>query len=341
MPEPAVVREPDRNLALELVRATEAAALGASRWVGRGEKDAADKAAVDAMRALLRTVSMRGTVVIGEGEKDQAPMLYNGEAVGSGFGPAVDVAVDPLEGTALAALALPNAVSAIAVAERGTIFAPTQAYYMEKIVTGPEAAETISLEVPAGENVRRVARAKGKPAADVTVVVLDRDRNAPLIAELREVGAQVSLIPHGDTAPAVAAALRRSDEPVDLVMGIGGSTEGILAAAAVKCLGGAIQARLWPRDEPDRRRLTALGYPVGRVMTTADLIAGDDVFVAITGVTSGALLRGVRHLPDGAAVTDSIVMRSRSGTVRRIEGEHALGKLAAVTGVDYRRPAHR
>jgi fructose-1,6-bisphosphatase II len=339
MPEAAAVREPDRNLALELVRATEAAALGASRWVGRGAKDAADKAAVDAMRALLRTVSMRGTVVIGEGEKDQAPMLYNGEAVGSGSGPDVDVAVDPLEGTALAALALPNAVSAIAVAERGTILAPTQAYYMEKIVTGPEAAGTISLEVSAAENVRRVAEAKGKRAADVTVVVLDRDRNAPLIAELREVGAQVSLIPHGDTAPAVATALRRGDDPVDLVMGIGGSTEGILAAAAVKCLGGAIQARLWPRDEPDRRRLLALGYPLDRIMATADLVAGDDVFVAITGVTSGALLRGVRHLPDGAAVTDSIVMRSRSGTVRRVEGEHALGKLAAVTGVDYRRPA--
>jgi fructose-1,6-bisphosphatase II len=339
MPEAAVVREPDRNLALELVRATEAAALGASRWVGRGEKDAADKAAVDAMRGLLRTVSMRGTVVIGEGEKDQAPMLYNGEPVGAGSGPAVDVAVDPLEGTALAALALPNAVSAIAVAERGTILAPTQAYYMEKIVTGPEAAEVISLEASAAENVRRVAEAKGKPAADVTVVVLDRERNAPLLVELRQVGAQVSLIPHGDTAPAVATALRRSDEPVDLVMGVGGSTEGILAAAAVKCLGGAIQARLWPRDEPDRQRLMALGYPLDRILTTADLVAGDDVFVAITGVTSGALLRGVRHLTDGTAVTDSIVMRSRSGTVRRVESEHALGKLAAVTGVDYRRYA--
>jgi fructose-1,6-bisphosphatase II len=339
MPEAPVVREPDRNLALELVRATEAAALGASQWVGRGKKDAADKAAVDAMRGLLRTVSMRGIVVIGEGEKDHAPMLYSGEPVGAGSGPAVDVAVDPLEGTTLAALALPNAVSAIAVAERGTILAPTQAYYMQKIVTGPEAAEAISLEASPAENVRRVAEAKRKPAADVTVVVLDRERNAPLLAELREVGAQVSLIPHGDTAPAVATALRRSDEPVDLVMGIGGSTEGILAAAAVKCLGGAIQARLWPRDEPDRQRMMALGYPLDRILTTADLVAGDDVFVAITGVTSGALLRGVRHLADGTAITDSIVMRSRSGTVRRVESEHALDKLAAVTGVDYRRYA--
>jgi fructose-1,6-bisphosphatase II len=330
-------REPDRNLALELVRATEAAALAASRWVGRGEKERADQAAVDAMRALLRTVSMTGTVVIGEGEKDQAPMLYNGESVGSGTGPEVDVAVDPLEGTELAALALPNAVAAIAVAERGSIFAPTQAYYMEKIVTGPTAADAISLNVPAAENVERLAAAKGKRPADVTVVVLNRSRNASLIGELREVGAQVSLIPHGDTAPAVAAALRDNDEPVDLVMGIGGSTEGILAAAAVKCLGGAIQARLWPRDAQDRHHLEALGYPVGQVLTTDDLVAGEDVFVAITGVTSGALLHGVRH-DVGGATTDSIVMRSRSGTVRRIQASHALGKLAAVTGVDYRRP---
>jgi fructose-1,6-bisphosphatase II len=333
-----VIHEPDRNLALELVRATEAAALGASRWVGRGEKESADQAAVDAMRALLRTVSMAGTVVIGEGEKDQAPMLYNGEQAGSGSGPAVDVAVDPLEGTELAALALPNAVSVIAVAERGTILAPTQAYYMEKIVTGPAAADAISLTASPAQNVQRVAAATGKRPADVTVVVLNRGRNASLIAELREVGAQVSLIPHGDTAPAVATALRHSDEQVDLVMGIGGSTEGILAAAAVKCLGGAIQARLWPRDIEDRQRMEALGYPVGQILTTSDLIAGQDVFVAITGVTSGALLRGVRHDAEGAT-TDSIVMRSRSGTVRRIQAEHALGKLAAVTGVDYRRPA--
>ncbi len=336
MPVSTAGNEPDRNLALELVRATEAAALAASRWVGRGAKEPADQAAVDAMRALLRTVAMTGTVVIGEGEKDQAPMLYNGELVGSGSGPAVDVAVDPLEGTELAALALPNAVSAIAVAERGTILAPTQAYYMEKIVTGPAAATSISLEATAAENVRRVAAATGKHPVEVAVVVLNRDRNAALIAELREVGAQVSLIPHGDTAPAVATALKHSDDPVDLVMGIGGCTEGILAAAAVKCLGGAIQARLWPRDARDRQRMEELGYPVGRILTTHDLVAGEDVFVAITGVTTGALLRGVRHDAEGAT-TDSIVMRSRSGTVRRIQAEHALGKLAAVTGRDYRR----
>lgn len=329
-------QEPDRNLALELVRATEAAALGASRWVGRGDKESADRAAVDAMRALLRTVSMDGTVVIGEGEKDQAPMLFNGEQVGSGSGSPVDVAVDPLEGTELAALALPNAVSAIAVAERGTIFAPTQAYYMEKIVTGPDAADAISLDAGPAENVRRVAEAKHKSPGEVTVVVLARERNMPLVAELRKLGAQVSLIPHGDTAPAVATGLRRGDESVDLVLGIGGSTEGIIAAAAVKCLGGSIEARLWPRDEHDEQRLKALGYPIGQVLRTDDLVGGNDVFVAITGVTSGALLHGVRHVVPGA-VTDSIVMRSRSGTVRRIQGDHALDKLAAVTGVDYRR----
>jgi fructose-1,6-bisphosphatase II len=331
-----VVREPDRNLALELVRATEAGALAASRWVGRGDKESADRAAVNAMRALLRTVSMDGTVVIGEGEKDQAPMLFNGERVGSGIGPAVDVAVDPLEGTELAALALPNAVSAIAVAERGTTFAPTQAYYMEKIITGPDAADAISLTLSAADNVRRVAEAKRKSPDEVTVVVLDRERNRPLVAELRTIGAQISIIPHGDTAPAVATGLRRGDELVDLVMGIGGSTEGIIAAAAVKCLGGSIEARLWPRDEADRERLRALGYPIDQILKTDDLVAGNDIFVAITGVTSGALLHGVRHIGPGA-VTDSIVMRSRSGTVRRIEGTHALDKLAAVTGVDYRR----
>jgi fructose-1,6-bisphosphatase II len=328
-------REPDRNLALDLVRATEAAALAAARWVGRGQKDPADHAAVDAMRSMLRSVAMEGTVVIGEGEKDDAPMLYNGEQVGSGLGSAFDVAVDPLEGTALTAQGLPNAVSVIALAERGSMYAPTAAYYMDKIVTGREAADVISLDVSAEENVRRVAEAKGKSVRDVVVVVLDRDRNGALVADLRAVGAQVWLIPHGDTAPAIATGLRRSVEPVDLVMGIGGSTEGIIAAAAVKCLGGGIQVRLWPRDADDRRRLTDLGYPLDRVLKTDDLISGEDVFVAVTGVTTGALLHGVHHTPYGA-VTESLVMRSRSGTVRRIEGEHALEKLAAFSGVDYR-----
>ncbi|HVB43448.1 MAG TPA: class II fructose-bisphosphatase [Streptosporangiaceae bacterium] len=317
--------EPDRNLALELVRATESAALAAADWVGRGEKEPADQAAVDGMRSMLSTVSMRGTVVIGEGEKDEAPMLYNGEEVGSGAGPAVDVAVDPLEGTELTALGLPNAVSVIAVAERGSMFAPVKAFYMEKIVTGRAAAAAISLLASPAENVRKVAEALGKRPADVTVVVLNRERNAQLVAELRAAGAKVSLIPHGDTAPAIATALRRCKEPVDLVMGIGGSTEGIIAAAAVKCLGGAIQVRLWPRDAADRERLAALRYPLDRVLGTDDLVAGDDVFVAVTGVTSGALLQGVREFPGGFE-SDSLVIRSRSGTVRHIESDHTVHK---------------
>jgi fructose-1,6-bisphosphatase II len=329
-------REPDRNLALELVRTTEAAALAASRWIGRGAKEPADQAAVDAMRSMLRSVAMAGTVVIGEGEKDRAPMLFNGETVGSGEGPAVDVAVDPLEGTALTAMGLPNAVSVIALAEQGSFFAPTSAYYMEKLVVGREGAEVVGLDLPADENVRRVAEAKGRRPQDLVVVVLDRERNRPLVEQLRRSGARTILIPHGDTAPAIACCLGRAHEPIDMVMGIGGTTEGIIAAAAVKCLGGAIQVRLWPRDDAERQHLTALGYPVGSVLKTDDLVAGEDVFVAITGVTSGSLVNGVRHSSDGA-VTDSIVMRSRSGTVRRIEGEHALDKLAAFSGVDYRR----
>jgi fructose-1,6-bisphosphatase II len=330
------VREPDRNLALDLVRTTEAAALASGRWVGRGDKDPADAAAVEAMRTMLRTVPIQGVVVIGEGEKDQAPMLFNGEQVGSGHGSAFDVAVDPLEGTTLTALGLPNAVSVIALAARGSMFAPTQAFYMDKIVAGGDCVDAISLDATPGDNVRRVAEAKGMSPRDVVVVVLDRPRNERLVADLREAGAQVSLIPHGDTAPAIATSLRRGVEPVDLVMGIGGSTEGIIAAAAVKCLGGTIQIRLWPRDEADRVRLEALGYPLDRVLKTDDLIKTEDVFVAVTGVTSGALLRGVRYSPEGA-VTESLVMRSRSGTVRRIEGEHALEKLAAFSGVDYRK----
>ncbi len=328
-------REPDRNLAMELVRATESAALATARWVGRGEKEPADRAAVDAMRSMLRTVAMDGRVVIGEGEKDRAPMLFNGEAVGSGSGPQVDVAVDPLEGTELTALGLPNAVSVIAVAERDSLFAPTAAFYMEKLVVGRDAIDAISLELSPEENVLRVAEAKGKRPNDVVVVVLNRDRNAALIGRLREVGAQVTLIPHGDTAPAIACCLPRAHEPVDMVMGIGGSTEGVIAAAAVKCLGGAIQIRLWPRDEAERRRLLGLGYPLDQVLKTDDIVTGQDIFVAVTGVTSGSLVHGVRTWADGAT-TESIVMRSMSGTVRRVQSDHALDKLAAFVGVDYR-----
>jgi fructose-1,6-bisphosphatase II len=320
---------PDRNLALELVRVTEAAALGAARWIGRGDKESADQAAVDAMRLMLDTVSMDGVVVIGEGEKDEAPMLFNGEEVGSGDGPQVDVAVDPLEGTRLTALGQPNAISVIAVAERGTMFFPGVAVYMDKIACGPEAAGVIDINASPTENVRAVADAKDVEATDVSVVVLERERHERLIAELREAGAKVNLIRDGDVAPAIAAA--RGGTGVDLLMGIGGTPEGVISAAAIKCLGGALQGRLWPRDDDERRRLVDAGFDPDRVLTTDDLVAGQDVFVAATGVTSGALLRGVHFTADGAT-TDSIVMRSRSGTVRRIEAQHRFAKVAKLVG---------
>jgi fructose-1,6-bisphosphatase II len=324
---------PDRNLALELCRVTEAGALGAGRWVGRGDKEAADQAAVDAMRAMLDTVAMAGVVVIGEGEKDEAPMLYNGEEVGNGQGPQVDVAVDPLEGTRLTSIGAPNAISVIAVAERGTMFFPGAAVYMEKIAAGPQAADAIDITASPGDNVRRVAEAKGIKPTDVAVTVLDRDRHADLIAELREVGAKVNLIMDGDVAPAIAAA--RAQSTVDMLIGVGGTPEGVIAAAAVKCLGGAVQGRLWPRDHGERAKLVEAGYDVERVLKTDDLVAGDDVFFSATGVTTGALLQGVRYTPDGA-VTHSLVMRSRSGTVRLIEAYHAFEKLTRFTGREYR-----
>ncbi len=323
---------PDRNLALELVRVTEAAAMGAARWVGRGDKEAADQAAVDAMRLMLDTVAMDGVVVIGEGEKDQAPMLFNGEEVGSGEGPAVDVAVDPLEGTRLTANGAPNAIAVIAVAERGTMFSPGAAVYMDKIAVGAAAADAIDIRQSPAENVRRVAEAKGIAPRDVAVVVLDRDRHESLIAELRDVGANVRLITDGDVAPAIAAA--REGTGVDLVMGIGGTPEGVISAAAIKCIGGAMQGRLWPRDRDERRQLVDAGYDVDRVLTADDLVSGADLFIAATGVTDGALLRGVR-LAGGVSVTESIVMRSRSGTIRRVRAEHSLAKLAELTGARY------
>ena len=325
---------PDRNLALELVRVTEAAAMAASRWIGRGDKEAADQAAVDAMRLMLDTVAMDGVVVIGEGEKDKAPMLFNGEEIGSGAGPEVDVAVDPLEGTRLTALGQPNAIAVIAVSERGTMFFPGAAVYMDKIAAGPEAAGAIDIDASPTENVRRVAEAKRKSPREVTVIVLERDRHDALIAELREAGAKVNLIRDGDVAPAIAAAHGGIAE-VDLLMGIGGTPEGVIAASAIKCLGGELQGRLWPRDDEERQKLVDAGLDPQRVLRTDDLVGGDNVFVAATGVTSGALLRGVRYLPDGA-VTDSIVMRSRSGTVRRVEAEHRFEKLERFTGREYR-----
>jgi fructose-1,6-bisphosphatase II len=323
---------PDRNIAMELVRVTEAGAMAAARWIGRGEKESADQAAVDAMRFVLDSVSMRGVVVIGEGEKDEAPMLYNGEEVGNGEGPQVDVAVDPLEGTRLTALGQPGAISVIAVAERGTMLFPGAAFYMEKIAVGPRAADAIDITRPPSENVVRVAEALDKTAREVDVVVLERDRHDDLIAELREAGARVKLIRDGAVAPAIAAA--QPGTGVDMLYGVGGTPEGVISAAALKCVGGAIQGRLWPRNDDERRELLDAGLDPERVLHTNDLVSGEDVFVAATGVTNGPLLAGVQYTP-GGAVTDSIVMRSRSGTVRRVVAQQSLEKLSALTGFEY------
>ncbi len=325
---------PDRNLALELVRVTESAAMAAGRWVGRGDKISADQAAVDGMRLMLDTTSMAGVVVIGEGEKDEAPMLFNGEEVGSGSGPDVDVAVDPLEGTNLTAKGQPNAIATIACAERGTMFFPGAAVYMDKIACGPESADAIDIEAPPEENVKRVAKARGVRPSEVTVVVLERERHVDLIEALRAVGAQLLLISDGDVAPSIAAA--RPESGVDLLMGIGGTPEGVLSASALKCVGGALQGKLWPRDDDERQQLIDAGFDLDRVLMTDDLVGGDDVFFAATGVTSGALLRGVRYTPNGV-ITESIVMRSRSGTVRRVEAHHSFGKLEALSGGRYGR----
>jgi fructose-1,6-bisphosphatase II len=281
---------------------------------------------------MLDTVSMSGVVVIGEGEKDEAPMLYNGEEVGNGHGPGVDVAVDPLEGTRLAALGMPNAIAVIALAERGTMFFPGAAVYMEKIAAGANAVDAVDITATPTENVNAVARAKGVKPTDLRVVVLERERHENLIGELRQAGARVNLIRDGDVAPAIAAA--RPGTGVDLLYGIGGTPEGVISAAALKCVGGGIQGRLWPRGPAEREALIAAGFDLERVLTTNDLVAGDDVFVAATGVTTGALLRGVRYVRDGA-ITDSIVMRSRSGTVRRIEARHNLSKLTHFTGKEF------
>src|SRR5213595_730928 len=306
--------------------------MGAARWIGRGDKEAADQAAVDAMRLMLDTVSMDGVVVIGEGEKDEAPMLFNGESIGDGTGPQVDVAVDPLEGTRLTALGQPNAIAVIAVAERGTMFFPGAAVYMEKIAVGPEGIGVIDINASPTENVNAIADAKGVPPRAISVVVLERDRHDNLIAELREAGARVRLIRDGDVAPAIAAA--QPGTGVDMLYGVGGTPEGVISAAALKCVGGGIQGRLWPRDEDERQRLLDAGLDPARVLHTGDLVSGEDVFVAATGVTTGSLLQGVRYTP-GGAVTDSIVMRSRSGTVRRVVAQQSLAKLSALTGFEY------
>jgi fructose-1,6-bisphosphatase II len=325
---------PDRNLALELVRVTEAAAMAAGRWVGRGDKNGGDGAAVDAMRALIGTVSMRGVVVIGEGEKDQAPMLYNGEEVGDGTGALCDVAVDPIDGTTLMAKGMPNSIAVIAVAERGSMFDPSAVFYMDKIATGADAADVIDIEAPVAENIRRVAKAKRGHPEDVTVCILDRPRHQQLVEEVREAGARIRFITDGDVAGAISAA--RPGTGVDLLMGVGGTPEGIIAAAALRCMGGAMQAKLWPRDETERDKAIAAGHDLSRVLTTSDLVRGEDIFFCATGITDGELLRGVRYLADSVQ-TQSIVMRSKSGTIRLVDSLHQLGKLRAYSAVDFDR----
>ncbi len=325
-------QRPDRNLALELVRVTESAALAASRWVGRGDKNGADGAAVDAMRTVLSTVPMDGIVVIGEGEKDEAPMLYNGEAVGDGTAPQTDVAVDPIDGTTLTALGRANAIAVIAVSERGTMFNPGPCVYMHKIAVGPEAAGSIDITATATQNLKWIAKAKGESVRDLTVVILDRDRHHDLIGEVRASGARVKLITDGDIFGAIATAWPEAG--VDVLLGIGGTPEGITAAAALKSMGGEIQALLAPRNETEKAAAIAAGYNLDQVLTTDDLISGDNCFFAATGITDGDLLRGVRY-EHGGARTQSLVMRSRSGTVRMVDARHRIDKLAAFAAVDY------
>jgi len=315
---------PDRNLALELVRVTEAAAMAAARWMGRGDKEGADGAAVDAMRIVLATVAMDGTVIIGEGEKDEAPMLYNGERIGNGQPPECDIAVDPIEGTTPTALGRPNALSVIAVSERGTMFNPGPCVYMDKLAVGPEARDVVDLNHSPTENLEAVAKAKGTTVRDLTVVILDRPRHADLIAEVRAAGARIRLISDGDVAGAISTAWPESG--ADILMGVGGTPEGVLAAAALKCMGGAIQGRLWPRDDNERAAAVATGYDLDRVLTTDELVGGENCFFAATGVTDGELLRGI-HYDSRGVTSESLVMRSKSGTVRKIEARHHLDKL--------------
>ena len=326
-------QHPDRNLALELVRVTEAGALAASRLVGRGDKEAADQAAVDAMRHMLSSVEMDGVVVIGEGEKDEAPMLYNGEEIGNGRPPRVDIAVDPLEGTTLTAKGMPSALSVIALAERGTMFDPGPCVYMEKLAGGADIADLLDLDVGIDEVIAKVAERRGIPTGDVTVVVLDRPRHEEGIAAIRDAGARVRLISDGDVSAALLAVSERS--PVDLLWGIGGTPEGVIAAAAIKCIGGQLVGRLWPRDDAERQAAIDAGYDLDRQLTVDDLVRSDDCFFSATGVTDGDVLQGVRYVGGGRATTESLVMRSRSGTVRRISATHDRAKLRNIAGVRF------
>ena len=324
---------PDRNLALELVRVTESAALSAARWVGRGEKESADQAAVDAMRFTLHAVPMDGVVVIGEGEKDEAPMLYNGEQIGDGSPPEVDVAVDPLEGTRLTALGQPNALAVVALAERGSMFDPGPLVYMEKIAGGSDIADLLDIERPLGETLKLVAKRRGSEVSDLMVVMLDRERHKEGVAQIRKCGARIRFITDGDVSAALLAVTENTG--VDLLWGIGGTPEGVLSAAAIKCMGGQLLGRLWPRDEDERRRAIDAGYDLSEVLDVDRLVSGNDVFFAATGVTDGDLLDGVRYQDGREATTDSLVMRSRSGTVRKVQASHNRLKLRELTGTRY------
>ncbi len=324
---------PDRNLALELVRVTEAAALAAARMIGRGDKEGADQAAVDAMRFVLDRVSMDGVVVIGEGEKDEAPMLYNGEQIGDGSPPSVDIAVDPLEGTRLTALGMPNAITVIALAERGAMFDPGPCVYMEKLAGGAEIADLLDLERPLPETLKLIAERKGRDIRDVMVVMLDRERHEERMREVREAGARVRLILDGDVAASLLAVSDNS--PVDVLWGIGGTPEGVISASAIKCIGGQLLGRLWPRDDEERSAAVGAGYDLDQILTVDDLVKGEDVFFSATGVTDGDVLEGVRYQGGGSATTESLVMRARSGTVRRITARHDRSKLRILGGTTY------
>jgi fructose-1,6-bisphosphatase II len=322
-------RRPDRNLALELVRTTEYAALACARWIGRGDKEAADGAAVDAMRMMLDTVAMDGVVVIGEGEKDEAPMLYNGERIGDGTPPEADVAVDPLEGTELCAKGMPNAIATIALSERGTMFDPGPCVYMLKMATSRELAHLLDLDRPLGETLKLMAKEKDTDVGDLVVIMLDRPRHEDAMREIREVGARIRLIPHGDVSAALAAVTQGSQ--VDLLWGIGGTPEGVLAAAAIQCIGGQILGRLWPRDDEERQAALDGGYDLDEVLDKDRLVSSEHVFFAATGVTDGEMLQGV-HFHAGDAFTESLSMRSRTGTVRTITARHDRAKLREIIG---------
>ncbi|MGD2058766.1 MAG: class II fructose-bisphosphatase [Anaerolineales bacterium] len=325
---------PTRNLALELVRTTEAAALAAGRWMGRGKKEEGDQAAVDAMRLVLNSIDINGIIVIGEGEKDEAPMLFNGEHLGSGDGPELDIAVDPVEGTRLLAQGRPNSVATIALAERGSMFNPGPIVYMSKIAVGEYGRGHIDLDAPIEENIRSLAKAKGSDVDDLTVIILERDRHDELIQRVRQTGARIRLITDGDVAGAIMTA--RPQTGIDMLVGVGGTPEGVLAACAIKCMGGEIQGRIYPRSDEEAKKAVEQGYNLDQILTTDDLVSGDDIFFSITGITDGELVEGVKYFANGAR-THSLVMRSKTGTVREIIADHNWDALMEVSEIQYDR----